>query len=84
MFCLLYTVAERAQCTATSENTCKLRKQLPQFDNTQAANAHNTTKKKKHAANRKNTCKLRKDFRQFDNAHAANAHNTTKKETRCK
>ncbi len=46
MFCLLYTVAERAQRAATSENTCKLRKQLPQFDNTHAANAHNTTKKR--------------------------------------
>ncbi len=40
------TVAERAQRAATSENTCKLRKQLPQFDNTHAANAHNTTQKR--------------------------------------
>ncbi len=39
------TLAERAQRAATSENTCKLRKQLPQFDNAHAANAHNTTKK---------------------------------------
>ncbi len=43
--CLKYG-AERAQRAATSENTCKLRKQLPQFDNTQAANAHNTTQKR--------------------------------------
>ncbi len=28
------------------KKTCKLRKQLPQFDNTHAANAHNTTKKR--------------------------------------
>ncbi len=33
------TVAERAQRAATSENTCKLRKHLPQFDNAHAANA---------------------------------------------
>ncbi len=45
------TVAERAQCPANRKNTCKLRKQLPQFYNTHAANAHNTTKKKKCAAN---------------------------------
>ncbi len=36
-------VCERAQRAATAENTCKLRKQLPQFDNTHAASAHNTT-----------------------------------------
>ncbi len=28
------------------KKTCKLRKQLPQFDNTHAANAHTTTKKR--------------------------------------
>ncbi len=37
---------------AHRKNTCKLRKQLNQFDNTCAANAHNTTKQKKHAANK--------------------------------
>ncbi len=37
-------VAERAQRTANRKNTCKLRKQLCQFYNTCAANAHNTTK----------------------------------------
>ncbi len=36
----VYMVVERAQRAATSE------KQLPQFDNTHAANAHNTTKKR--------------------------------------
>ncbi len=41
---LFTTVAERAQRAATSENTFKLRKHFPQFDNTHAANAHNTTK----------------------------------------
>ncbi len=76
------TVAERVQRAATSENTCKLRKQLPQFDNKHAANAHNTTKKRNALQIEKNTCKLRKHFRQFDNAHAANAHNTTKKKKR--
>ncbi len=35
------------------KNTCKLRKHFRQFDNAHAANAHNTTKKKKRAANRK-------------------------------
>ncbi len=35
-----------AQRAATSENTSKLRKQLPQFDNTHAANAQNTTQKR--------------------------------------
>ncbi len=43
---LCFTVAERAQRAATSENTCKLRKQLSQFYNAHAANAHNTTKKR--------------------------------------
>ncbi len=43
---LTRTVAERAQRAATSENTCKLSKQLPQFNNTHTANAHNTTKKR--------------------------------------
>ncbi len=38
-------VAERAQCAANRKNTCKLRKQLPQFYNAHAENAHNTTKK---------------------------------------
>ncbi len=41
-----FTVAERAQRTANRKNTCKLRKQLHQFDNTRAANAHNTTKQR--------------------------------------
>ncbi len=41
---IIYGGPERAQRAASSENTCKLRKQLPQFDNTHAANAHNTTK----------------------------------------
>ncbi len=54
--------------------------QLPQIDNTHAANAHNTSKKKRNALQiEKNTCKLRKHSRQFDNTHAANAHNTTTK-----
>ncbi len=59
-------MAERAQRAANRKNTCKLRKQLPQFDNTHTVNAHNTSKKKR-AANRKNACKLRKHFRQFYN-----------------
>ncbi len=41
------TVAERAQCAANrKKNTFKLRKQLPQFYNAHASNAHNTTKKR--------------------------------------
>ncbi len=36
------TVAERAQPAANRKNTCKLRKQLHQFYNTRAANAHDT------------------------------------------
>ncbi len=72
-------MTERAQRAATSENTCKLRKQLPQFDNTQAAIAYNTTQIRNALQIEKNTCKLRKHFRQFDNAQAANAHNTTQK-----
>ncbi len=61
------------------KNTCKLRKHFRQFDNTHAANAHNTTTKRNALQIEKNTCKLRKHFRQFDNTHAANAHNTTTK-----
>ncbi len=38
------TVAKRDQRTANRKNTCKLTKQLQQFDNTRTANAHNTTK----------------------------------------
>ncbi len=60
-----------------SSTRCNLRKQLPQFDNTHAANAHNTTKKRNALQIEKNSCKLRKHFRQIDNAHA-NAHNTCK------
>ncbi len=41
-----YTVAERAQHAANIKNTSNLRKQLWQFYNTRAANAHNTTKKR--------------------------------------
>ncbi len=37
------------------KNTCKLRKHFRQFDNTHAANAHNTTTKRNAAANRKKT-----------------------------
>ncbi len=40
------TVAERAQCATNRKNTCKLRKQLPNFYNARAANAHYTTKKR--------------------------------------
>ncbi len=40
----LGTVAERAQRAAKRKNACKLRKQLHQFDNIRAANAHNTNK----------------------------------------
>ncbi len=40
------TVTERAQRAANRKNTCKLRKQLPQFYNAHAANAHNTTKQR--------------------------------------
>ncbi len=43
---LFDTVAERAQRAANRKNTCKLRKHFRQFDNTHAANAHNTTKKR--------------------------------------
>ncbi len=39
-------VAEKAQLAANRKNSCKLRKQLHQFDNTHAANAHNTTKQR--------------------------------------
>jgi len=38
-------VAERAQLSASEENTSKLRKHLLQFDNTCAANTHNNTPK---------------------------------------
>ncbi len=56
------TVDERAQRAANrKKNTCKLRKRLPQFGNTNAANAPNTTKKGMRF-NRKNTCKLRKQL----------------------
>ncbi len=41
-----YTVAERAQHAANIKNTKNVRKQLWQFYNTRAANAHNTTKKR--------------------------------------
>ncbi len=41
----IFTVAKRAQRAANRKNTCKLRKQLPQFYNAHTANAHNTTKK---------------------------------------
>ncbi len=40
----MYGGRERAQRVANRKNTCKLRKQLNHFDNTRAANAHNTTK----------------------------------------
>ncbi len=40
------TVVERAQRTANRKYTCKLRKQLPQFYNADAATAHNTTTKR--------------------------------------
>ncbi len=43
---LVSMVAERAQCAANRKNTCKLRKQLPNFYNARAANAHYTTKKR--------------------------------------
>ncbi len=44
---LFDTVAERAQRAANrKKNTCKLRKHFRQFDNTHAANAYNTTKKR--------------------------------------
>ncbi len=39
-------MAERAQRPANRKNTCKLRKQLPQFYNARAAKAHDTTKKR--------------------------------------
>ncbi len=39
-------MAERAQRAANRKNTCKLRKQLRQFYNTRAPNAHNTTKQR--------------------------------------
>ncbi len=42
-------VAERAQRAANRKNTCKLRKRLPQFDNTHAANTHNRNSKKRAA-----------------------------------
>ncbi len=41
---LIHMVAERDQRAANRKNTRKLRKHLHQFDNTCAANAHNTTK----------------------------------------
>jgi len=53
------------------KNTCKLRKHFRQFDNAQAANAHNTIKKRNVLQIEKHTCKLRKHFRQFNNAHQA-------------
>ncbi len=71
---MLTTQPKKRNALQIEKKTCKLRKQLPQFDNTHAANAHNPKKKIE-----KNTCKLRKHFHQFDNAHAANAHNSTKK-----
>ncbi len=64
----------KAQRATNRKNTCKLRKQLPQFYNAHASNI-TTQPKKKRVANRKNACKLRT----FVNAHAVNAHNTTKK-----
>ncbi len=82
---MLTTQPKKKSAANIEQNTCELRKHFRQFDNTHAANAHNTTKKEMRCKYRKkNTCKLRKHFRQFDNTHAANAHNTTKKETRCK
>ncbi len=59
MFCVYFTVAERAQRAANRKNTCKWRKQLPQFYNAHAANAHNTTKKKR-AANKKKHLQIKK------------------------
>ncbi len=41
-------VAERAQRAANRKSTCELRKQLHQFYNPRAANAHNTTNKETH------------------------------------
>ncbi len=64
----------KAQRATNRKNTCKLRKQLPQFYNAHASNI-TTQPKKKRVANRKNACKLRT----FVNAHAVNAHDTTKK-----
>ncbi len=43
---LFSTVAERAQYAANRKNTCKLSKQLPQFDNIHVKNARNTTKQR--------------------------------------
>ncbi len=37
---------QKKKRAANRKNTCKLRKQLPQFDYTQAANAHSTTKQR--------------------------------------
>ncbi len=43
---LFSTVAERAQYAANRKNTCKLSKQLHQFDNIHVKNARNTTKQR--------------------------------------
>ncbi len=40
----IYSAWERAQRTANRKNTYKLSKQLPQFYNARAANAHNSNK----------------------------------------
>jgi len=55
-------LAERAQCTATSEHTCKLGKQLHQFVFHQHTRCKYSQRNqiKKSTANRNNTCKLRK------------------------
>ncbi len=73
------TVSERAQRAATAENTCKLRKQLPQFDNTHAASAHNTTQ---HNTTQHNT---RQDNTTQHNTtqHNTTQHNTTQHNTQC-
>ncbi len=78
-YLLLIRWAERAQRAENRKNTCKLRKQLPQFYNTHTSNAHNTTKKR----NRKKHMQIKKIIFVLT-THASNAHNTTKKETCCK
>ncbi len=45
----MLTTQPKKKRAANRKNTCKLRKHFRQFDHTQAAIAHNTTKKKRNA-----------------------------------
>ncbi len=79
------TVAERAQRAANRKNTCKFIKQLPQFYNAHASNAHNTTKKRNVLKIEKKHLQIKKTTFGYFTTHMLQMLTTQpKKETRCK